>query len=154
MPVDREWDTVTDGAVPAEVTRPGVTNWKHWRITRTNGDYYAIKDLDTGAIHDQVLAFPTQAYLDALTAAKKFAEENYHVATYQSKLLKKEEWFETDNGDGTYSTKAREIAYTYTGKNLTQHVEKWFYTDGTEVRSETVNYFYDPAAGKVIRKKV
>jgi hypothetical protein len=53
----------------------------------------------------------------------------------------KETWYTTDNGDGTYSGKTRETAYTYDGdQKLTQKTDTTYYSDG--VICSTQSYAY------------
>jgi len=82
-----------------------------------------------------------------MTAAEKDAVDRYadtfKVETLTGGRVTKIEWFETDNGDGTYADLARDAVYTWTQSKLTQVVEKTYYKDGSVVTesTETTSYF-------------
>jgi len=78
-------------------------------------------------------------------------QENYHLSEYVSGKLTKETWYETDNGDGTYSNKARDIVYSWTTNYLTSYTESIYYKSGTLKEKEVYNYYTNGMT--VIEKK-
>ena len=80
-------------------------------------------------------------------------EENFFVQVNNSRgNVVSETWYNTDNGDGTYSGKVREIVYTYSsnGKNLQGRTEKEFWLDGTEKTSKAFEY-YTSGSNKIVK---
>lgn len=79
-------------------------------------------------------------------------EKKYKVALYNSTYrLETEIWYDTDNGDGTYSGKAEETAYTYQGNSLIYKIHTIYFYDGTVDTQLKTEYFKDQ--NKVISKE-
>lgn len=95
---------------------------------------------------DEELTVEEQAVLQAAVDAHaggngQFYKENHHVQTLSSNKLTKEMWYETSNGDGTYSGKAREIEYTWSGISVTQETESVYCTNGALWVQTTYKYY-------------
>ncbi len=66
-----------------------------------------------------------------------------------------EAWYVTDNGDGTYSNKTRQVAYTYDAFSaLTQKVETVYYSNGVVADTITYTYFTNQAVEAIEKKAV
>lgn len=68
-------------------------------------------------------------------------------------MLQKETWWATDNGDGTYSDKAFEKVYTYSGISLMSRTETEYLSDGTVSETKTYGYF-TTSDGNVVEKEI
>lgn len=80
----------------------------------------------------------------------------YEVATYSqgTTRLDKVEWYETDNGDGTYSGLSRDAVYTWSASKLVSVVETSYYKDGAPIVGETrTAEFYTTSDGKKVTKR-
>ena len=92
-----------------------------------------------------------------MSAAEKLAVDQYldtfRVETLTGGKTSKVEWFETDNGDGTYSDLAREETHTWSTGKLSQVVARRLHKDGSVVAgtTETLSY-YTTSAGKHVTK--
>jgi len=80
-----------------------------------------------------------------------FYQENHHVETLSTNKLVKETWYETSNGDGTFSGKAREIVYTWSGLSVTQETESTYCTNGA-LWSQTTYKYYTNSDGTMSRE--
>ena len=84
-----------------------------------------------------------------------FSSEQYtathQVGTLTKRRLTKVEWFETDNGDETFSDLAADVVYTWLGSVLLSRVYTVYYTDGRASLQETETYF--TGSGKRITRK-
>jgi len=87
-----------------------------------------------------------------VAAPKTRPDDRYLVRTMNGSQVSKEEWFAVDGGNGAYSSKAREIAYTYKNSKLIKTVEKLFYSDGSVAATTTYDYYTD-GSGKTIVKR-
>lgn len=97
-------------------------------------------DLDAG--QQTELGNIVTAHTASVVGSKNFFVEEYNKRNF----ITKEIWYETDNGDGTYSDKIEETTYFYDTKNknkLLYCVIKNFLKDGTEIDSKTLNYYSD-----------
>ena len=91
--------------------------------------------------------------VDNLLIAKNNPEKNFKVITYTTnKRLKKETWYEVDNGDESYSVKSEEYEYFYQGSSLVSKVTTTFGYDESELSVETFCY-YKNDLGQFIEKK-
>lgn len=82
-----------------------------------------------------------QAAIDAHAGDPGAFEATFRCEDPPSKGRKtREKWYETDNGDGTYSGLAREAVYNYTGKRKTTIVTTTFDKDGVVKLVETESY--------------
>lgn len=80
--------------------------------------------------------------------------ENYLVQEHNAfSLLTKETWYRDKSALGTYSVKAKETTYSYTGTAVTQAVTKWFTVGGTEIRQQTLKYYMDLATKKLYTER-
>ena len=82
---------------------------------------------------------------------EEIGEKLYNVKSYSGQTLTSDAWYSIDNGEGIYSGKVEETVYTYQGSKLTSHTTKTFWLDGTEMSSETWNYYSD--SGREIKEK-
>jgi len=79
---------------------------------------------------------------DAALLAKTLPDPKYMVRTFDTdKKLLKEEWFQIDNLDGTYSKKAKDFVYNYVADRMMSRVETSYFYDGTVVSSATYEYY-------------
>ena len=81
----------------------------------------------------------------------QFYRQVYYIKTYSASKLTKETWYEIDNGDGTYSGKAREIVYTWSGNTLTHETETVYCTNGA-IWSQTTSKYYTGSNNTIIKK--
>ena len=76
-------------------------------------------------------------------ATRKF-RPNFLVETHSNgrfgNILRRE-WFETDNGDGTYADLAEDETYNWNGSNLNSKVRKKYAKDGYVLETETETYY-------------
>lgn len=80
--------------------------------------------------------------------------KNYLVKDFlQNGRISLETWYDTDNGDGTYSGKIEETIYTYIGNKLTEYVIKIFLLNGVLLSEQKYEY-YSQGTSKVIIKKI
>ena len=83
----------------------------------------------------------TQAHTDWTPGAIDRYAPNYEVKTISKGQTVKVEWFQTDNGDGTYADLAASHAYNWTGSTLTSIVKTAYYTDGGIASQETESFY-------------
>jgi len=125
----------------------------------TNLDYSTHKYPNTLKIFfESDLTGDEQTALQTLVAdhaTSSIGEMKYLVKEYDpsGRLLIKETWYDTDNGDGTYSGKVSEISYTYNTGRLEKRREKNFWLDGVESKDKAWEYYVD-GNEKVIEKLV
>jgi hypothetical protein len=82
--------------------------------------------------------------IDNFLRAKTTRERKYKIISYDvMNRIEKETWYDTDNGDGTYTGKAEETVFTFDGltSTLLYKIIKTFYFDGTEETSTKVEYY-------------
>jgi len=91
-------------------------------------------------------------YANWTPGAIEFYEAVYEVETYQKGKLLKVEWFQTDNGDGTYSNLAKDTSFTWQGSSLISKVEKEYFIDGAQRGEAITTNYYTNSAGQHIRK--
>ena len=70
-----------------------------------------------------------------------FYKENYKVVEYNNGYKSKEIWYQTDNGDGTYSGKAKEIEYTWNENVLLFYLEKIYCTNDVLYTESKFEYY-------------
>lgn len=111
---------------------------KYWKVV---GD--TVVEMDSGE----------KAAVDAALLSKTFRSLNFKVSSYNtSNQLTSETWYDTDNGDGTYSNIAEQITYTYSGIVLMSRVETVYFYDGTVSSAETYNYYRNDANALIEKK--
>lgn len=142
---------LSDELISAGFLKYPTANYKFFGIS-TVGSTTTVHVIDGLSQADQ------DAIAAAVTAHTNTAwgqvSQNFLVKTFEDVVLVKEEWFATDNGNGTYSGKAREIVYTYsTSGKLIQTVEKLFWSDGTVRDILTTNHFTNLTANTRIEKR-
>lgn len=105
------------------------------------------------ALQSQAETDAEQAIIDAHTGSPGYHQPLFHCQDppVRGRMLK-EQWFETDNGDGTYSDLARDRVYTYEGRFLVKIVTRDFYKDG-EVRFVETETFHTTGLSQKISKK-
>jgi len=93
--------------------------------------------------------------LDNLLKAKTFRQKNYKISSYDTtNSLTKDTWYDTDNGDGTYSGKAEETTYTYqSGIALLYKIVDTYFYDETVASSIKYEYYIN-SQNQIIEKKV
>jgi hypothetical protein len=101
----------------------------------------------------------TPTEVDALTGivdgvlTSTVGTKNFLVKEYDSNgRLNKDVWYNTDNGDGTYSGKVEETEYVYNGNKVNKYFVKEYWLDGTLKMQEEYRYFTN--GNNVILKKV
>lgn len=118
------------------------------------------EDLDSLDIFmEDVLSNEDETTLDAVVLAHNgssaIGSENYYIQEYSSNnRLEKRVWYNTDNGDGTYSGKVHEILYYYNGAKLEYSIDSTFMLDGTILTSQRYDYYEQNNPKKHIEKKV
>ena len=83
----------------------------------------------------------------------QFYQAIYQIEYYTSGIKIAEEWYETDNGDGIYSRKAKRIEYTWSGNKLIQE-DEYIYCTNEAVWIKNSFKYYTNVSGAVIRKPV
>ncbi len=63
----------------------------------------------------------------------------------------RDQWFETDNGDGTYSDLAKDVIYNYSGKRKESVVTTTYYKDGATKYTDVESY-HTLSGGAIITK--
>jgi len=84
-------------------------------------------------------------------------EKKYRIKKYTgNRQLKKETWYHTDNGDGTYADKVEEIIYHYSNKKLTGFTINKYWMNGDLRETEEYEYYQNiiEEESMVILKKV
>jgi len=89
--------------------------------------------------------------MDNALLAKTERDKNFKISEYTNNILTKEIWYDTDNGDDTYSGKAEETTFTYQGNKIISKTMITYYYDGTENTAETWSYYEN--GGNRIQKK-
>jgi hypothetical protein len=84
---------------------------------------------------------------------KEIREKKYKVDHYDAQKLTTDSYYDTDNGDGTYSGLAEKTTYTYQGAKLLNKVVVTYYYDGTQASSIKYTYFQN-SNGELIEKQV
>jgi hypothetical protein len=92
-----------------------------------------------------------QAAVDSTALAKTLRVQKYKVSAYNGQLLSTETWYDTDNGDGTYSNMAAQTTYTYSGNALLSKTEIIYFYDGTVQSTNTYNY-YQNGSNTIVKK--
>ena len=91
---------------------------------------------------------------DAALLAKTLPDPKYMVRTFDTdKKLLKEEWFQIDNLDGTYSKKAKDFVYNYVADRMMSRVETSYFYDGT-VATSAMYIYYTGSGETEISKRV
>lgn len=108
--------------------------------------------LDTATL----AAADPQITIDGALATKSLSQKNFQVSAYDTlKRLSTVTYYETDNGDGTYSGKAEKTTYTYVDNKSTllRRKVELFCTDGTVFSEENFDYFKNNK-DETIEKKI
>jgi len=74
------------------------------------------------------------------------------VDTIETNRIQKSEWFEVDNGDGTYSNLFKKEVYTWQGVKLLSKVISEYYTNGTVANQKTLTYYTGINGEQVIKE--
>lgn len=108
-------------------------------------------------VHDPEPSAGEKSQVDSAVAAHNGAgvgEKNYLVRSYSGNLLATETWYNTDDGDGTYSGKVETTSYTYSGQKLVSKSVQSYYTDGTAYGTPEVwNYYTDDTNNRKVEKR-
>lgn len=67
--------------------------------------------------------------------------KNFYIRRNVSNKLITETWYETDNGDGTYSGKSEEIEFIYSKNTLTTRIERSFLSNGAVISEKIFDYY-------------
>lgn len=90
---------------------------------------------------------------DAALLAKTLRNKNFKVSSYNSSSqLTSDTWYDTDNGDGTYSNMAEQVVYTYSANVLMSRVDTIYFYDGTISSAATYNYYRNDQNALIIKK--
>jgi hypothetical protein len=129
-------------AIPGRTWR-SVASASEVTLLIDGGDLTAQEDTDLTAAHTAWVATCQCRYQD-----------NYPVETEQDGKTAKIEWFETDNGDGTYSDLARDEVWTWSEGKLVSIVAQSYQRDGTVVPHSTATTdYYTTDTGKKVKKR-
>jgi hypothetical protein len=121
-----------------------------WRLRAATD---VVVDIDGGDLSAQEDTDLTAAHTAWVTESQTRFAPTFEVTTVQAGRTQKIEWFETDNGDGTYADLARDAVYSWTGSNLTSIVTTDYYDDGTVIpKSVVTETFFTNDANQRIRK--
>ena len=82
----------------------------------------------------------------------QFYQAIYQIDYYTSGIKIAEEWYETDNGDGTYTGKAKRTEYTWISNKLMQEDEYIYCTNGAIWVKNSYKYYTNGSS--VIKKPV
>ena len=83
----------------------------------------------------------------------KIGEKNYNIKIYFANNLINDIWYNTDNGDGTYSNKVEELIYSYENGKLMSHILKKYYMGDLEYYQEQFDYFFENVTKTIIVKR-
>jgi len=94
-----------------------------------------------------------KATIDASILAKTIRQKRYKILIYDSQnKLEKEIWYDTDNGDETYSGESERTEYTYDGSTLLYFIVTVCYYDGTVMSTTKHEYFKNKNTYEIIEK--
>ena len=94
-----------------------------------------------------------KATIDASILAKTIRQKRYKILIYDSQnRLEKEIWYDTDNGDETYSGESERTEYTYDGSTLLYFIVTVCYYDGTVMSTTKHEYFKNKNTYEIIEK--
>ena len=83
----------------------------------------------------------------------EFFEAEYSIKEYVGSKLSKEIWYNTDNGDGTYSDKFKEIEYVWDNGKVIKEYERVYCKNGALWSIKTYEY-YTGLNNSLIKKKI
>lgn len=127
-----DYNSVPDKIINPDLSALGSVPQRHWKYDGIS----AVVEMSTAEKN------AVDSYLDT-----------YMVETISSGRLQKVEWFETDDGDGTYSGLARDDTYSWVGSSLRSVTSRRYYKDGTVVAgSVVVQSYYTTGDGKKVTK--
>jgi len=86
--------------------------------------------------------------------ASEFGEKKYLVKEYDGRLLKKEIWYNKDNGDGTYDEIVEEKEYFYEGIRIIGYKITIYWINGLIHSQEEYEYYVQDGGEIVIIKQV
>lgn len=123
------------------------------RVWRTAADASQVSVTVIGEISPQEDTDLTTAHTAWVPLDTRRYADTYKVETITQGRVQKVEWFETDNGDGTYSGLARDTSHAWEGKKLTGMTSTKYYVDGTPVPdTETITSYFTTSDGKRVTK--
>jgi hypothetical protein len=109
-------------------------------VSGVDQNYWKVQD---GSVVEMSAGEKTS--MDTLLKAKTFREKLYRVLSYNDTMgmIETEDWYDTDNGDGTYSGKATGAVYVHdaNSKNVISQTVTTYYYDGTVFESIRTSYF-------------
>jgi hypothetical protein len=92
--------------------------------------------------------------MDELEKAKTTREKLFKVVKYSlQSRVETETWYDTDNGDGTYSGKAEETTYTYLDAIMLYRIVVVYYYDGTVSSTTKYEYYKNSTTNEIIEKQ-
>lgn len=119
-----------------------------WRVKAAADVVVDIDGADLTPTEDADL---TQAHTDWTPGTNYRYDAVYEVQTSSMGKIQKIEWFEIDNGDGTFSGLAKDMVYTWSGQKIMSTTTTDYYKDGEVAGSpHTENYY--TANGKPVKK--
>lgn len=144
---------------PADPTRgdpsftEGILTALPGRTWRTNAGADVSLDIDGGDLTQQEDDDLTAAHTAWTPTSQTAYAPNYEVTTTDKGNVTKVEWFETDNGDGTYSGLARDATYNWApGSKLVSLTATRYAKDGSVLGEPTTESFYTTTSGERVRK--
>lgn len=124
-----------------------------WRCAASGSD--VTLDIDGGDLTQQEDDDLTAAHTAWVTTDQESYLPNYQVTTQDKGLVLKTEWFETDNGDGTYSDLAKDEVNEWSGGGnsvLISSTTTRYAKDGTVLGTPEVVTYYTTDDGQRVKK--
>ena len=145
---------------PADPTRgdpsfsEGILTALPGRTWRTDAGANVSLDIDGGDLTQQEEDDLTAAHTAWTPTSQTAYAPNFEVTTTTRGNVTKVEWFETDNGDGTYSGLAKDAVYAWTlGTSVLISITTTRYAkDGSVIGDPVVEEFYTTSAGTRVKK--
>jgi len=110
-----------------------------WRTSADGSDVTLL--IDGGDLTQQEDDDLTAAHTAWVTTDTARFSDRIKVTTYSNAgRQEKTEWYQTDNGDGTFSDLARDEVYTWQGSRLMSKTCNTYYQDGTSVETGSIVY--------------
>jgi hypothetical protein len=125
-----------------------------WRTAADGSD--VVLNIDGGDLTQQEDDGLTAAYTAWVSTDTLSYAPNFPVTTPDKGLVQQTDWYETDNGDGTYSGLARSEENTWAGGGanavITSTTTTRYAKDGTTLGNPKIDSYYTTDDGKRVKK--
>lgn len=119
--------------------------------------YVTVRGTECTVVRDAALSVQAEIDAEAAVIAAHAGSPGYYEPNFMcadppvNGRLLKVQWFETDNGDGTYSGLAKDRVFTYLGKLIIKTVSTTYYKDG-QVRFVEIEEYHTTDQNQVVTK--